>query len=270
MRILLVGGTGFVGSHLRRRLERDSHEVIPFYRGEISIPTYVDAIINCAGELDRVDQMVESNVKLATDLLRLANTTYCLRFIQIGSSSETGPVEGPRAETTPCQPSNLYEATKLAATNLCLGYARQFDKDICIARPFSLYGFNDKPRKMLPTLWRAYKEDLPFSCFCGGHDWTHIDDFSEGIVNLLHAPREVTKGQIFHFGTGRSTSNEEIVRLFEGTVGKKLDVTHHTGRFRSYDVMDWRADWSKAKERLGWEPKIAIEEGITHFVKEQT
>jgi nucleoside-diphosphate-sugar epimerase len=268
MRILLTGSTGFVGRHLKARLERDGHEVRPFYRGEISIPVYIDAIINCAGELDRADQMIGSNVKLVTDLLGLARTAHCLRFIQIGSSSETGPVEGRRSETTPCQPSNLYEATKLAATNLCLGYAQQFDKDICIARPFTLYGSNDKPRKMLPTLWRARQENLPFSCFAGGHDWLHVDDFVEGIVKLLHAPREATKGQIYHFGSEVCTSNSHVVEQFMEVAGK-LDVTYHTGRFRPYDVEDWCADSSKAKARLGWEAKISLEEGIHRFVNEQ-
>ena len=270
MRILLAGGTGFVGKHFRRRLERDGHEIVLFTRhGTITTlmnETY-DTIINCAAELDTPEFMEDSNVTLVQDLLWACKRKGS-RMIQLGSSSETGPVEGPRSETTFCRPTNFYEATKLAATNLCLGYAGEWNVNVAVARPFSLYGSHDKLRKMLPTLWRAYRDNFPFSCFCGGHDWTHIDDFAEGIVKLLGAPREITQGQIFHFGTGRSTSNEEIVRLFEAAVGKKLDVTYHTGRFRYYDVMDWRADWSKAKT-LGWEPKVTIEEGVRRFVEEQ-
>lgn len=270
MRILLTGATGFLGQHLKRRLERDGHHVVFFTRfSGMSFLDYEDyeVAVNCAAELDQPFHMEDSNLTLVRDLLWACKQKGA-RLIQVGSSSETGPVEGPRSETAFCQPSNLYEATKLAATNLCLGYAAEYGVNAVVARPFTLYGPNDKPRKMLPTLWRSFCEQKPFHCYPGGHDWLHVEDFVEGIVKLLNAPRAVTKGQIYHFGTGISTSNADVVEWFMEAAGK-LDVTYHTGRFRPYDVEDWRADSSKAKARLGWEPKITLEEGVHRFVNEQ-
>lgn len=257
---------------MKRRLERDGHEVCPIGRGSPLpgfLPDGCGAVINCAAALDDVQEMASVNVlgtKLWLDRVRELGIQ---RFIQIGSSSETGPVEGPRSETTFCQPSNLYEATKLAATNLCLGYSAEFDMDVCVARPFTLYGPNDKPRKMLPTLWRAFCEHQPFHCYPGGHDWLHVEDFVEGIVRLLNAPREATKGQIYHFGTGASTSNAGVVELFAKAVGSCPEMVYHSEKFRPYDVEDWRANWSKAKARLGWEPKIGLAEGIRSYVNDE-
>lgn len=226
----------------------------------------MDAIINCAGELDHQHCMFDTNVALTNDLLKAFGNT-AIKFIQIGSSSETGPIEGPRSEKSFCRPSNLYEATKLAATNLCLGYVAQY-LDVCIARPFTVYGPQDKPRKMLPTLWRAFCDHSQFDCYPGGHDWLHVDDFVQGIIDLLDAPPAVTKGQLYHFGTGVSTSNEQIVHLFEAAAGA-LNVTYHGTKLRPYDVMDWRADSIKARSMLCWSPKITIQEGITRLVMEQ-
>lgn len=271
MKILLTGSAGFLGSHVLKRLRGDGHEVFCFSRCsqvDFSVKLPFDVIVNCAGQLDDPNKMMDDNVELT--LILLGYVQYCMakRLIQIGSSAETGPMEGPRSETTFCQPSNLYEATKLAATNLCLGYSNEYDLDIVVARPFTLYGPNDKSRKMLLTLWNAFCGHKSFKCGLGGHDWIHVDDFVEGIVTLLHAPREKTKGQIYHFGTGVNTSNDEIVRLFEESVGSKMTV-ERTDRIRNWDVIDWRADWSKAQSQLGWSPKITVAAGIKKFVDEQ-
>ncbi len=278
MRILLTGASGFLGGHLKARLERDGHTLSFLRRSENprAFSTKWDAIINCAAELDEPSDMVQSNLTLVEQLLWIARANEVSKFIQIGSSSETGPVEGPRSEETHCQPSNLYEATKLAATHLCLGYALQYGMDVCVARPFSLYGPDDKPRKMLPALWRAFCSGSRFDCYAGGHDWIHVDDFVEGIVKLLAAPSEWTKGEVFHFGTGVCTSNVSIVHLFERAVGSQLNVVYHPEKLRPYDVTDWRADnalhigqITKVCARTGWTPKISITEGISSLVMDK-
>lgn len=269
MRVLLLGGNGFVGSHLRARLERDGHSLGYITRTGVTTVKglgFCDAIINCAGQLDDSDQMVADNLTLVEWMLRLSRQGGC-RFIQIGSSAETGPMEGPRSESSFCDPSNLYEATKLAATNLCLGYAAQYGTDVVIARPFSLYGSNDKTRKLLPTLWRTWVDGKVFRCHLGGHDWLHIDDFVEGIITLLHAPRSVTRGQVYHFGTGINTSNAEIVRLFNRSVGGAgVNVEYVQYLYHPHDVMDWRANTTKTEDRLGWRSKVTVGEGIYRFV----
>ncbi len=270
MKILLTGSTGFIGGHLKARLEREGHQVFCYRRYDRSdISQFsIDAIVNCAGELDHAYPMWDTNVALVQDLLKPFRNS-ALKFIQIGSSSETGPLEGARHEETFCRPSNLYEATKLAATNLCLGYAAQFGLDCVVARPFTIYGPNDKPRKMLPTLWRAFCNHQTFYCYPGGHDWLHVDDFVSGIIALLDAPAAITKGQIFHFGTGISTSNEKIVEMFGNSVGGGLDVVYHTEKLRRYDVTDWRADSTKARALLGWEPQTPLGKGIHDCVMQQ-
>ncbi len=272
MKILFTGATGFIGGHLKARLEREGHQIVCFGRDSRIGETWTarfDAVINCMGELDRLDMMAETNTRQLIDFLNLFRLNGSGRFIQIGSSSETGPIEGPRHEETFCRPSNLYEATKLAATNLCLGYAAQFDLDVCVARPFTVYGPNDKARKMLPTMWRAFCEHQTLHCYPAGHDWIHVDDFVSGIVALLNAPAAITRGQIFHFGTGISTPNEKIVEMFSHSVGGGLDVVYHTEKLRPYDVTDWRADSTKARTMLGWEPQTPIGKGIHDCVMDQ-
>lgn len=264
MKVIVIADKGFVGSHLIKRLERDGHEACPVSRGWRGIYQHYDAIVNCAGTFVGSSEMYRDNVTLVYDWLESMRSG---RFVQIGSSSETGPLEGPRSETTVCRPSNVYEHTKLAATSLCLGAATLRDLDVCVARPFSLYGPDDKPRAMIPTLWRAWKEGTEFVCHPGGHDWLHIDDFIDGLMLLLHAPRAATQGHIYHFGTGVSTSNEEVLHIFNRAVGGSgVAYKLSPDKYRPYDVTDWRSDSSKARASLGWTPKVDICEGITRLV----
>ena len=271
MNVLLIGEKGFVGSNLRARLSKEGNAVVTFSRGPIPDlrSTHFDAVINCAGRLEDPHLMLSDNLLLVAHALETMMDINVGCFIQIGSSAETGPMNGLRKEDSPCNPSNLYEATKLAATNLCLGYAAQYHIPICVARPFSLYGVNDKPRKMLPTLWRTWKNEQIFRCYLGGHDWIHIDDFIDGLMILLHAPRETINGKIFNFGTGINTSNAEIVSLFNravGGAGVKTDFLQT--KYHPHDVMDWRADTTKTEAVLGWKAKVGVQEGINNFVSD--
>lgn len=272
MKVIVLGPNGFVGRHLIARLTRDGHEVVPVGRGVTPHLGNAQAVVNCAGQLDNPLTMWDDNVGLVDRWLAHFMDYDTARFIQVGSSAETGPVEGARSEKTPCNPTTLYEATKLVATFQCCVNASSCDADVVVARPFSLYGSHDKSRKLLSKLWRSWKNggDVPFMCYVGGHDWLHIDDFVEGLVTLLHAPRAKTAGQLYHFGTDISTSNREVVALFNRAVGGAGVLTHYSeDRYRSYDVLDWRSDSTKARTQLGWSPKVTLEAGIARFVYDQ-
>ena len=128
--ILLTGSTGFVGRHLKPLLERQGYEILCYTRDmdlsslSSSRPN-IKTVINCAGEITDQTKMFEANVVLVERLLRFAREMNVAKFIQIGSSSEYGVISEPRKEDMRCVPTDWYSATKIAATNLCLGYAYQ-------------------------------------------------------------------------------------------------------------------------------------------------
>lgn len=273
MKIVVLGAGGFVGKHLCERLIKDGHQVFGENRTfRSSSFAGAQVVVNCAGQLDNPSTMTADNLLYPLAILNfiLDNNLDC-RFIQIGSSAEIGRVEGDRFENTACNPSNLYEATKLAATNLCVGYAKQYDLDVVVARPFSLYGSADKPRKMLPTLYRCFKEGKQFVVYEGGHDWIYIDDFVEGIISLIAARKDMVKGEVFNFGTGICTSNQIFVGQFKHhpLVDGNIAVSGKKEKYHPYDVTIWRANIDKARSKLGWSPKITVEQGIDRFIREQ-
>lgn len=263
MNVLLYGPTGFVGRHLAARLLRDGHTVIHGTRDFCLIPELMDdypkldALINCAGEITDQHKMFESNVALVHRLLTFAKRINIPKVIHIGSSSEYGHLDSPRCEGAPTQVTDLYGATKIAATALCEGFARQYDMDVCVARPFSLYGPGDTARKLIPRLIAAAKTNETVHVTEGNHDWIYIDDFVEGLVTLLHAPREKTQGDIVNFGNEAGTSNRYVViKLMAAGCVPNVIFTEAKQKFL------WEADTSRARDRYGWTAKITLEEGL--------
>jgi len=271
MTILLTGSTGFVGRHLLARLQRNGHEVVCYTRGMQLAPELIDtpdAIIHCAGEISAPHRMVESNVMLTHSILQFAQLAGVAKVIHIGSSSEYGKTDLPRREDMVCIPTCLYDGTKLAATALCQGFAAQFDMDVCIARPFSLYGPGDTPRKLIPRLYRAYTSGQLMDLYPGSHDWTSIHDFCDGLSFLLTQPRERTKGQIFNFGTGVSSTNLDVLRAMEQVVGAPIAVNLKAENLFSYDTDQWVADTTKTRT-LGWVSQWSLQRGLEDYVERE-
>lgn len=276
MNALILGSSGFVGRHLKARLLRDDHTVIDGTRNYHFIPDLlldeppIDVIVNCAGEITEPHRMYESNVALVEKLLRFARDAKIPKVIHLGSSSEYGSTTEPRREDARCVPTDLYSATKLAATQLCQGFARQYDMDVCVARPFSLYGPGDTPRKLIPRLIRAYHEDGEITVYNGGHDWLFIQDFLDGIVTLINAPASKTQGDIVNFGTGVSHTNHQVVNRLEEALQDNVYVTFKDEMGKAYDTHCWMADISKVRHKYGWSPKYDLVAGLRETVRESS
>lgn len=271
MTILLTGSTGFVGRHLRARLIKDGHTVIDYIRGMQLAPELMDtpdAIINCAGEISAPHRMVESNVLLTHSILQYAQLAGVPKVIHIGSSSEYGKTDLPRREDSVCIPACLYDGTKLAATALCQGFAAQFDMDICVARPFSLYGPGDTPRKLIPRLYNAHVSGKLMDLFHGSHDWIYIDDFVDGLVFLLTVPRAQSKGQVFNFGTGIASTNLDVLQTMEQVVGAPIPVNLRSDALFAYDTDQWVADTAKTRA-LGWVYRESLLDGLENYVEHE-
>lgn len=270
--ILLTGHSGFIGSNLKIRLEQLGYKVVLFSRHDhwLFIKEKIDVIINLAGETQKEDQMFDSNLVLVQSLLEYARLSNVDKFIQVGSSSEYGPTDDERVEYMICKPSNIYEATKSAATQLCIGYANRYDMDICIVRPFSIYGPNDKPYHFIPQLWRHFLDQESIDVYRGGHDWLYIDDFIDGLIILLESPKEKTKGDIINFGSEICKSNFCITNIFNSVLASlnlgylKFNVKNE--KYHTYDIDVWLANCGKAHNKYDWRPKINTHGGIRKYI----
>ena len=264
MKYFLTGSSGFIGSNLNNRL---NGRIYLYNKGQDTavVGTFKpDVIFHLAGEIYVDERMIESNILLTHRLLEEARKLPELKaFIYVGSSSEYGAKDHPMTEVDYLNPRTMYEATKGACTLLCQAYARSYGVPVVIARPFSVYGKYEPEHRFIPTIIKNLLLDKAINIAPGVHDFIHVDDFIDGLLLLAQNPKA---GEIFNFGTGIQTSNEELVNLIE-KVMKKTAYKRHVDQMRVFDSQSWVCDNTKARS-IGWKPKIGLQEGLTRVIKE--
>jgi nucleoside-diphosphate-sugar epimerase len=267
MKIFITGSTGFVGRNLVEYYK--GHEIFEHKRymnvgGKLDY-FRPDVIINCAAEIYKAEDMWKPNVLWTHECLEYVRMNPNCKMVQIGSSAEYGPMPRASAETDRINPVDMYQATKGASTLLCQGYARTYNLDISVARPYSVYGRYERPHRLFPRLWRAFNLNEPMKLFHGVHDFIHIDDFVRGI-DILVQRNDKPLGDIVNFGSGTSWTNWGVHALFEQATGKTAPVEIVPGLAKAYESEVWVCDTTYAKEQYGFEVSYNLEDGIKEFL----
>jgi UDP-glucuronate decarboxylase len=297
-RILVTGGAGFIGSHLCERLLELGHEVLcvdNFYTGrranivhlldnpyfevmrhDICFPLYVevDEIYNLACpaspvyyQLDPV-QTIKTAVHGAINMLGLAKRLK-IKILQASTSEVYGdPTVHPQPETywgnvNPIGIRSCYDEGKRCAETLFFDYYRQHKIRIKIARIFNTYGPRMHPndgRVISNFIMQALRGD-DITVYGNGsqtRSFCYIDDMIDGIIKLMDSSDDFT-GPV-NLGNPQEFSILELAKKIRLLTGSNSKIV-----FRSLpqdDPTQRRPDISLAKNKLGWEPKTPLDEGL--------
>lgn len=271
MKYLITGYTGFIGKSLLERLTNQETLLIgrnwqtdPELHNKIQTfnPDY---IIHCAAEIKDSSKTFESNVLMTNWLLNATQNIDYKAFVSLGSSSEYGYTPHPMSEKELLKPRTMYEATKGASTLLCQGFAREYNKPIAVVRPFSVYGVYEPDNRLIPTLFRNFKNNTISKISLGVHDFIHIDDFIDGIFSVLYSEKEIMLGDIVHFGSGVQYSNVEVFNIIKNIFKSNLDFEKIDNIFNKYDTLNWVADITYAKSKYKFNPKYNLITGLTQI-----
>ncbi|MDX9702728.1 MAG: GDP-mannose 4,6-dehydratase [Candidatus Auribacterota bacterium] len=207
------------------------------------------------------------NVIGTTNLLDLARHTGVRQFI-FGSSSSVYGINSkvPFSENDRIdRPISQYAATKIAGEMMCHVYHNLYNIHITSLRFFTVYGPRQRPEmaihKFAEKIYNG--ESIPF--FGDGtslRDYTFIDDIVSGVVSAIEKnyPYEV-----FNLGNSNTISLRELVSLIEQNLGKKANLKIMDNQLG--DVPITYADISRSKEKLGYQPKTDIKDGIRKFTE---
>ena len=303
MRILITGGSGFLGSHLSENLVSQGHEVIcldNFYTGnrrnvqhllehpnfelvrhDVTFPYYaeVDRIYNLACPASPVHyqanpvQTTKTSVHGAINMLGLAKRTGA-RILQASTSEVYGdPEVHPQTEdywgrVNPIGIRACYDEGKRCAETLFFDYHRQNDVEIRVARIFNTYGPRMQPddgRVVSNFIIQAIKgKDI--TIYGDGNQtrsFCFVDDLISGLIGFMELdenfPGPVNMGNPTEFTILELAEN--VIRL----TGSKSKVVFKT--LPQDDPMQRKPDISIARAKLGWEPKIQLEEGLVKSIK---
>ncbi|MFZ5993920.1 MAG: UDP-glucuronic acid decarboxylase family protein [Thermodesulfobacteriota bacterium] len=301
-RILVTGGAGFLGSHLCERLLKDGHEVIcvdNFFTGtkaniqsllghpclevlrhDITFPLYVevDEIYNLACPASPIHyqhdpvQTTKTSVHGAINMLGLAKRLKA-RILQASTSEVYGdPKIHPQPESywgnvNPIGFRSCYDEGKRCAETLFFDYHRQHRLRIKVARIFNTYGPRMHPNdgRVVSNFIVQALHGKPITVYGDGkqtRSFCYVDDMIEAFIRLMDSPDDFT-GPVNLGNPGEFTILDLAQKIISLTKSKSNIVFKPLPQD---DPIQRQPDITLAREKLGWEPKIGLEEGLKQTI----
>jgi nucleoside-diphosphate-sugar epimerase len=301
LRVVVTGAAGFIGSHLTERLLAAGNEVVgidcfsDFYDRDTKeqnllasrrhasfhfeeadlvdadLPTLVDGagvVYHMAG-LDGVrpswgnqfDRYVKDNVIATQRLLEALKGTPVKRMVYAGSSSVYGDAEMfPTKESALPHPMSPFGVTKLAAEHLAHLYTRNYSIPVVSVRYFTVYGPRQRPDMAFSRFMQALTAGDEIEVFGDGEqtrDLTYVSDAVEGTIKAATAD---VVGQVFNLGGGSRVTVNQVLAMLEEISG--LKVRRKNLPATPGDPRHSGASINLARERLGWEPRVSLRDGL--------
>lgn len=294
MNIAVVGGSGFIGSHVVDKLIDAGHEVTVFdimkpHRDDVR-HIYIDitnlsktcvalsGTYNCvymlaamadvndvfknpveAGEVNimAVANVLEAARRSGISRVILASTVWVYEMAEKESVNEDSPL-------VPSKTKHVYTASKLAAELYCHGYQKLYGQSFTILRYGIPYGPRARGGTVIALFVRKALNGEPLTIMGDGlqyRNFINVEDLAEGNVAAL---KEVAINQTYNLEGNRAVAIKEIAETVKKLVG---DVRIEYKEARPGDYSGAIVSASKARKELGWEPKIDFEEGVRRYIK---
>jgi nucleoside-diphosphate-sugar epimerase len=256
MKAYITGGSGFVGSHLAKRLSGDV-VAIPHRDIQTTKIDPFDYFFFCSsyGNLynqKEDEQIFQANVLDLAAILFLIKDMRFKSFVYLSTSS------------VKLRTQTMYSRMKKAAEEVLLAFMEKHDIPICIIRPFSVTGVGEQQEHLMPTLINAAMTGKPVNLVPNAtHDFIDVADVVEGMVTLS---QRSARG-IFELGTGKMYTNLEVMDLVEKVTKKEINV-NFVESMRSYDSDSWVSTNFKARG-FGWLPRKSLEDSIKEMYAAQ-
>ena len=211
------------------------------------------------------------NVEGTVSLLEACRLSNVRRFVFGSSSSVYGddtpvPFSEDSVATSPVSP---YAATKRAGELMCMVFSDLYDMRIASLRFFTVYGHRQRPDLAIHRFTRLLAGGSSIQQFGDGsteRDYTHIDDILKGVLAAISwTEPDEPMHELFNLGESRTVRLDELISLIAEALGVKPSIEMLP--MQPGDVQRTSADISKAKRVLGYDPCVAIEDGIVDFVK---
>lgn len=292
MKILITGATGFIGTHLRRRLRKE-YELVALIRpttdtaslknerigtlvfdGDVKqlsenlLDQDIKGIVHLASlylkthKPEEVQSLVESNVLFPTQLLEASVASSVKWFLNTGTFWQ-------HYQDKSYSPVNLYASTKQAFIDVAQYYSETSALKFITLKLSDTFGPGDTRPKIF-NLWKKHAETGETLKMSAGEqlmDINYIDNVTDSfatLIRLLQSDPESLNAE-YAVSNGTTYSLRELALLFEETTGKNVPIVWGAFPYREREVMK---PWSLGEAVPGWSPKVSIDEGIKRTFKD--
>jgi len=298
---LVTGGAGFIGRWVVKRLLEDGHKVwvlddlsngqrknieeflsnpnfAGFVEGDIkNIPVLetlfenkFDICYHLAASINVQDSIDDPGTTFQNDVVGTFNVLEQCRkhntkivFMSTCMVYDRANDENGITEAHPTKPASPYAGSKIAGENMVLSYWYAYKLPAVVIRPFNTYGPMQKSSGeggVVAIFIRRNLEGLPLNIYgdgCQTRDLLYVEDCAEFVVRAGYSDR--VNGEIINAGLGRDISINDLALLIAKDKEKIVHVPHIHPQS---EIAKLLCNYQKAKELLGWTPKVSLEEGI--------
>lgn len=294
-KILVTGGSGFIGSHLVKALIEKKTKPVVLLRKNSNLWRLQDVlnkieVIHCDLEnKNQVKQVItkikpqtiynlasygvnnkqkdfekikNSNLDATIGLVEACANVGFKHFIQAGSCFEYGSVDKRINEKTPLRPETDYSVFKAAGTLYCQKKAIADKLPITILRPFTAFGpFEDRAR-LIPTLiLNAINNQRPkLSSPRPVRNFIYVKDIARAFLAVTG--KKITFGEIYNVCVNQDYSIENLVEQIGKIKKSPLQPIYDKNLMRSYESTVWKASYSKINKAVGWKPEHSLRQGL--------
>ena len=291
-KILILGGTGFIGYHLAKEAIKKNFEVSSLSKNNPAKKRYLKKVkyiiadiankksinkiirddfqyvVNLAGYVDHTDEIktYRSHYLGCKNISNYFLKKNIKSFVQVGSSMEYGLSKSPQKEDFKCKPKSIYGKAKFLATKYLLNLYKKKKFPVTIVRLYQVYGPYQDLNRFMPVVINSCKKNKDFPCSHGRQyrDFLYIDDLIDAIFLILRNPKAT--GEIFNIGSGKPLKIRNII--------KKILSYYRSGKpqfgkikLRKEEQMKIYPDIFKARRTLNWKPKINFLDGLKKTIK---
>ena len=291
-KILISGGTGFIGYHLAKEALRRGFQVsslsknTPIKKRYLKKVKYIitdisnknsinkkikenfDYVVNLAGYVDHSNKIktYKSHYLGCKNISNFFLKDKIESFIQVGSSMEYGLVKSPQKENFICEPKSVYGRAKFLSTQYLLNLYKKKKFPITIVRLYQVYGPYQDLNRFIPVLINSCKDNIDFPCSHGrqSRDFLYINDLIDAIFLILENPK--AKGEIFNIGFGKPFKIKNIIQRILSYY-KSGNPQFGKIKLRKEEQMKIYPDIGKARKILNWKPKINFSKGLAKTIQ---
>ena len=306
-KVLITGGTGFIGSHLAEYLINKKFKVTVFDRynpnynlGNLQNSQLKDKIKFIFGDIRDYDSTnraikdndiiihlaaligipysyfsplayVKTNIEGTYNVLESVKSNKKKKVIITSTSEVYGTAEyTPIDEKHPLNPQSPYSASKIAADNLALSYYYSFKTPVTLIRPFNTFGPRQSERAIIPSIINQILRSKDNSISLGNLYPRREFNFVEDVCEGYYkALNKNNFGETINIGNGYDISIKELVKLISQIMDRKIKIKQISNRKRliNSEIDLLKSDFSKAKNILNWKPSHPGRTGLIRALK---
>jgi nucleoside-diphosphate-sugar epimerase len=294
LKILITGATGFIGSHLVRKLAKEGHKVCVLVRpasnlwrleeikGQVEILSSeisefefenfktqlkdVEIIYHLAAagvnqDINSTSQILNSNIIGTLKILQAAVTLKVTQFIYCGSCFEYGSGKLIKETCMPA-PNSEYSASKTSGWFLTNAFHQRYGLPVFSVRPFTVFGPYESRYRFVPhVIMKSIKnEEIELTSGEQTRDFIYVEDVIRGFLAILNRPG--LEGKTTNLSTGKETAIKYLAAIIANYFGSEHLLRFGALPYRQTEIWNLSGDPTNAKSILGWKAKTELADGI--------